>query len=61
MFMYWKTTNFLKVSASVLSKVATNDLFRGKRTSKLNIFEAIILNQKRRSATEVIHVFKLFF
>ena len=47
------------MSARVSLKVATNGSFKGKRTSKINIFEAIILNQKWRSATEVIHVFEI--
>ena len=38
-------THFLEVCARVSSKVATNGSFRGKRISKINIFEAIILNQ----------------
>ena len=53
------TTDFLEVSEHVSSKLTTNGSIRGKRTSKINIFEAIILNQKRRSATKVIHVFKM--
>ena len=53
MFMSWTITDFLEVSGRVLSKVATNGVFRGKRTS-------VILNQKWRSATEGIHVFRVF-
>ena len=49
------------MSARVSFKVATNGFFRDKRTSKINIFKVIILNQKRRNATEVIHVFEIFF
>ena len=60
MFMSWTATDFLEVSARVLSKIATNGCLRGKQTSKINIFGAIILNPKRGSATEVIHVFRLF-
>ena len=51
------TTYFLEVSGRVSSKVATNGSFRGKRISKMNIFEAIILRKERRSASEVIRVF----
>ena len=51
------TTYFLEVSGRVSSKVATNGSFRGKRISKMNIFEAIILSKERRSASEVIRVF----
>ena len=61
MFMSWTAAGFLEVSARVLSKTAANGCLRGTQTSKINIFEAIILNQKRGRATEVIHVFRLFF
>ena len=53
--MTWKTTDILEVSARVLSEVATNRSFRGKRISKINIFEAIILNQKWRSGNKVVY------
>ena len=59
MFMSWTTTDLLEVSARVSSKVTTNGSFRGKGNSKINFFEAIILNQKWKSATEVIHAFKM--
>ena len=58
-FGSWTTTDFLEVNARVSWKVVTNGSFRSKRTSKISIFEAIILNQKWRSATEVIHVFDM--
>ena len=51
------TTYLLEVSGHVSSKVATNGSFRGKRISKMNIFEAIILSKERRNASEVIRVF----
>ena len=54
-----KTSDFLEVGARVSSKVATNRSFRDKQTSKINNFDAIILNQKRRSVTEVNHVFEM--
>ena len=57
MLMSQATTNFLEVSARVLLKVATNGSFRGKRISKINIFEAIILNQKWRSGKKIIYFF----
>ena len=38
------------MSARVSSKVATNCSFRGKRISKINIFEAIILNQNKENS-----------
>ena len=57
--MSWTTTDLLEVSARVSSKVTTNGSFRRKRNSKINFFEAIILNQKRKRATEVIHAFKM--
>ena len=60
MFLSCTATSYLEVSALVLSKTAANGCLRGTQTSKINIFEAIILNQKRGSATEVIHVFRLF-
>ena len=44
MFMPWTTTYFLEVSARVSSKIATNCSFRGKRTSKISFFDAVILN-----------------
>ena len=47
------------LSAGVSSKVATNGSLRGKQTSKSIILGAIFLYQKRRSATEVIHVFEM--
>ena len=47
------------MSARASLKVATNGYFKDKRNSKINIFEAIILNQKWRSATKVIHVFEM--
>ena len=61
MLKSWTATDFLEVSARVSLKGATNCSFRSKRTSKINIFEAIILNEKRRSAIEVIHVFEMVF
>ena len=57
--MSWTTTDLLEVSARVSSKVTTNGSFRRKRNSKINFFEAIILNQIRKRATEVIHAFKM--
>ena len=54
-----KTSDFLEVGARVSSKVATSRSFRDKQTSKINNFEAIILNQKWRSVTEVNHVFEM--
>ena len=56
MFKSWATTDFLEKSAHVSLKVATNVSFRGTRTS---VFEATILNQKQRIATEVILVFEM--
>ena len=60
-FIPWTTTYFLEVSARVSAKVATNGSFRGKRTSKNRIFEAIIRKQKRRSTTKVIYAFLWFW
>ena len=57
MLMSWTTSDFLEVSAHVSSKVPTNGSFRGKRISKINIFEAIILNQRCRSGNKVIYIF----
>ena len=57
MLMSWTTTGFLRVSACVSSKVATNGLFRGERISKINIFEVIILNQKWSNGKKVIYFF----
>ena len=45
------------MSARVSSTVATNGSFRGKRISKIKIFEAIILNQKSRSGKNIIYIF----
>ena len=39
------TTHFLELSEFVSPKVTTNGSFKGKQISKINIFEAIILNQ----------------
>ena len=58
-FMSSTTTDFLKVREHVSSKLTTNGSIRRQGTSKINIFEAIILNQKRRSATKVLRVFKM--
>ena len=44
-FITWTTVHFLEVCAHVSSKVTTNGSFRGKETSKVSIFEAIILKQ----------------
>ena len=50
-------THFLEVCARVSSKVATNGSFRGKRISKINNFEAIVLNKKWRSGKKIIYFF----
>ena len=56
-FSPFLTTLFLEVNARVSDKVVTSDTFRGKQTCKNSIFEAIILNQKQRSATKKSYMF----
>ena len=41
------------MTARVSLNVATNGSLRGRKTSKMNIFDVVILKQKRRSATKV--------
>ena len=52
------TAYFLVASASVPLRVVTSGLFRGKKTSKIGTFDAIIVKQKRMSATKAIYVFQ---
>ena len=47
------------MSAHYSLKVATSGFLRGEKPQKLSFSEAIILNRKLRSATEVIHVFAI--
>ena len=54
----FSATYFLEVSARVSYRVATNGLFRDKKSSKISIFDAIITKQKRRRATKTIYVFE---
>ena len=49
-FILCSTIHFLEGSTRVLLKVATNDYL--KKPLKISIYEAIILKQKRKSATE---------
>ena len=51
-------TYFLKISACLSLRVVTNGLFTDKKSSKISIFHAIIVKQKRRSATKAIYVFQ---
>ena len=53
-FILCSTIHFLEGSTRVLLKVATNDYL--KKPLKISIYEAIILKQKRKSATKVIVV-----
>ena len=53
--MFWiaysvSATYFMEVSARVSLRVATKSLFRGKKSSKITIFDNIIVKQKRKSA-----------
>ena len=56
-FSPFLNTLFLEVNARVSDKVVTSGTFRGKQTCKNSIFEAIILNQKQRSATKKSYIF----
>ena len=46
-FIPWTTIYFLEVCARVLPKVTTNGSFGDNQISKISIFEAIILKQKK--------------
>ena len=56
-FMTCSARFLLEVSEPVSLKVTTEDYFRGKKMSKLYIFDTIALDQKRRSVTKGIYKF----
>ena len=56
MLMPFSETYFLEVSAHVPLKVTTKVSFRGKKIQKFSIFEALLLKQKRRSATKILEM-----
>ena len=52
----FSATCSLEVTARVSLKVVTIRHLIAKKSSKVNIFEAISLKQKQRSANKVIHI-----
>ena len=58
--MSCSVTFLLEVREPVSLKVTTEDYFRGKKMSKLYIFDAITLNQKRRSVTKGVLIFLIY-
>ena len=47
------------MNSSVSIKVVTSTFLKGKKTSKISIFEAIILKQKRRGKIKKNYIFVL--
>ena len=52
MLMSCSDTSFLKFSAPISLKVATNGSFRGKKIQNFSILKAFLLKQKRWSPTK---------